>query len=377
MYVNSIKNNADSDEFSIKIKCDYKDLFTGIRNMNTVIDIKLKDNAIPYVAPIRRVAHALKEPLRLELEKLVNEGILHKLKIDERSEWLNSFVCVRKPNGLICLCLDPTHLNKYIMRPHHNSKTLDVILPKLSGAKKFSIVDSTKSFFNLSLTKRASLLMTFGTMYGHYSYLRVPMNASLSSDVYQYKVDKIFQDIPQCVGIADDIVIYGYIDHDHDATLYSVLNRTHKVGMKFNPDKRAFKRDNISFYGVALSAEGVKPDPRKKDAIKNLPEPRTEALLQSFLGIVNYLSRFSPNIAKMMCNLRALLKKNTEFLWLSQHSAGFKAIAQELCSPKVLKYYDSTKKLYFEVDASEAIDGQHQNQVEASVIDCEKSHYSQ
>ena len=334
MYVNAIQNDADSDEFSIKIKHEYKVLFTGIGNMNTVIDIKLKEGAVPCVAPIRRVANALQEPLRLELEKLVDEGILCKLMIYERSEWLNSFVCVRKPTGSICLCLDPTHLNKYTVRPHHNSKTLDDILPKLADAKKFSIVDSTKSFFNLSLTKRASLLMTFGTMYGHYCYLRVPMGASLSSDVYQFKIDEIFQDIPQCVGIVDDIIIFGYTDHDHDVTLYSVLDRAHKVGMKFNPDKCAFKRDSISFYGVTLSAEGAMPDPRKIDTIKNLPEPRTETLLQSFLGIVNYLSRFSPNIAKMTCILRALLKKNTEFIWLPQHTTDFKAIVEELCSPK-------------------------------------------
>ena len=208
VYVIAVQNDASSDEFSIKIKCDYKDLFTGIGNMNTVIDIKLKDNAVLYVAPIRRIAHALQEPLCLELEKLVDEDILRKLKIDEKSEWLNSFICVRKPNGSIRLCLDHTHLNKYILKPHHNSKTLDDILPKLSGVKKFSIVDSTKSFFTLGLTKGASLLTTFGTMYGRYCYLRVPMGASLSSDVYQYKVDEIFWDIPQCVGIADDIMIF-------------------------------------------------------------------------------------------------------------------------------------------------------------------------
>ena len=118
------------------------------------------------MAPIHRVAHALQQPLRLELEKLVDEGILRKLKIDEKSKWLNSFTCVCKPNGSITLCLDPTHLNKYIVRPHHNSKTLDDILPKLAGAKKFSTVDSTKSFFNLWLTERALLLTKFGTMFG-------------------------------------------------------------------------------------------------------------------------------------------------------------------------------------------------------------------
>ena len=91
------------------------------------------------------------------------------------------------------------------------------------------------------------------------------MGASLSSDVYQFKTDKISEDISQCVGIADDIVIFGYDDHDHDKTLYSVLDRAHKVGMKFNPDKCAFKKDSISFYGVMLSADGVKKSSRTKD----------------------------------------------------------------------------------------------------------------
>ena len=143
-------------------------------------------------------------------------------------------------------------------------------------------------------------------MYRRYCYLRVPMGASLSSDVYQYKVDEIFKDIQQCVGIADDIMIFSYNDHDHDATLYYILDSAHDVGMRVNPEKCIFKQDSIRFYGVTLSSDGVKPDPRKIDAIKNLPEPKTEALLQSFLGIVNYLSQFSPNITKMMTNLRSL-----------------------------------------------------------------------
>ena len=89
------------------------------------------------------------------------------------------------------------------------------------------------------------------------------------------------------------------------------------------------------------------------------------------------------------------LKEEHRFLWFPQHSANFKAIVQELCSPKLLKYYDSAKKLYLEVDASqkgigmalmqsvqdehesEAIDGQQENQIEANVNDWEKNHYSQ
>ena len=57
--VNAIQNDADSDDFSIKIKREYKDLFTGMGNMNITIDIKLKEGATPYVSPICHVAHAL------------------------------------------------------------------------------------------------------------------------------------------------------------------------------------------------------------------------------------------------------------------------------------------------------------------------------
>ena len=103
MYVNAIQG-AEENEFSVKIKHDYSDLFTGIGNMNTTIDIKLSDDAVLYVAAIRRVAHALQEPLRLELEKLVDESILRKLKIDEKSEWLNSFVCMPWKWGQFLSC---------------------------------------------------------------------------------------------------------------------------------------------------------------------------------------------------------------------------------------------------------------------------------
>ena len=53
MYINAIQG-ADENEFSVKIKRDYRDLFTGIGNMNITLEIKLKDNVVPYVALIRR-----------------------------------------------------------------------------------------------------------------------------------------------------------------------------------------------------------------------------------------------------------------------------------------------------------------------------------
>ena len=87
---------------------------------------------------------------------------------DEPSNWLNSFICVRKPNGKIRLCLYLTQLNKYSVRPGHNACFLDALLLRLAEARYFMIINCTSSFFILKLTYNSSLLTAFGMIFGKY-----------------------------------------------------------------------------------------------------------------------------------------------------------------------------------------------------------------
>ena len=104
---------------------------------------------------------------------------------------------------------------------------MDDILHRLNGAKYFTVVDSTSSFFNHKLDEESSKLTTFGTLFGRYRYLKMPMGASLSSDVYQYKVDGHLEHIENCVAIADDIIAFGFNPDgtDHDATVRQIMNK--------------------------------------------------------------------------------------------------------------------------------------------------------
>ena len=166
-----------SEAFKHQMESEFPELFKGIGCMDGEINIKLKEGAIPHVELIGHVPHAMQDPLKAELDKLCKEKILHKVDISEPIEWLNSFVCVKKSNGKIRLCLDPTHLNKWIIRPCHSAKSVDDILHRLNGAKFFTVVDSTSSFFNYKLDEEYSKLTTFGTPLGRYRYLRIPMGA--------------------------------------------------------------------------------------------------------------------------------------------------------------------------------------------------------
>ena len=80
---------------------------------------------------------------------------------------------------------------------------------------------------------------------------------------------------------------------------------------------------------------------------------QTEALLQNFLGMVNYLSRFDPKIADLTHNLRGLLKKSNKFIWNYSHTRDFKLIIQTLCNNEnLLGYYRPALDLFLETDAS-------------------------
>ena len=186
------------------------------------INITLKPNMVPCVAPVCRMAHSLQEPFKQELDKLIKQGIVVPLGTDKPSKWVNSFVCIRKLNGKIRLCLDLTQLNKFIGCPHHDSKLVEDLLPNLSVAKVFSTVDTCSSFFMMLLNKHSSYLTTFATMYGRFRNVHVPMGASLSSDCFQYKMDEIFGPIKQCCDIADNLIVFGYSEEDHDRVLFVV-----------------------------------------------------------------------------------------------------------------------------------------------------------
>ena len=74
-------------------------------------------------------------------------GIISKLDHNTPTPWLNSYVIVKKPNGSLGICLDPTDLNK-VHRPVCNSRTLDDVSQLLKDVKHFSVFDATKGFFH-------------------------------------------------------------------------------------------------------------------------------------------------------------------------------------------------------------------------------------
>ena len=111
-------------------------------------------------------------------------------------------------------------------------------------------------------------------------------------------MDVNFQDInPTTNIIADDMMIHGQDDSEHDRHLLQVLNKCREIGLKLNPDKCEFRQTSVAFYGNVVLDQGLRPDPKKVDIIVKMPPPQNKTELASFLGMCNYLSAYIPRLS--------------------------------------------------------------------------------
>ena len=103
---------------------------------------------------------------------------------------------------------------------------------------------------------------------------------------------------------------------------------------------------------MMLTENGIKPDPKKIEAIKNWPVPQNVTELQSFLGSVNYLSHFIAGLSQLYRPLQALIKKNSEYIWTAVHDKAFQDLKDMVSEDCLIQFYNPHKPLFIECDAS-------------------------
>ena len=146
----------------------------------------MKPDAEPVWKAARRVPPALKDKFSKEIQCMVDAGILTKLTPEMPTpQWLNSFVVVKKPNGNLCICLDPTDLNKSIIHPVCNMRTLEEINDLLKGSLYFAVFDSTKSFFLVPIDEASRQLTAMLTPIGIYLYNMLAMELLNATDIFE------------------------------------------------------------------------------------------------------------------------------------------------------------------------------------------------
>uniref|UniRef100_A0A5S6Q8Y2 Reverse transcriptase domain-containing protein n=1 Tax=Trichuris muris TaxID=70415 RepID=A0A5S6Q8Y2_TRIMR len=281
---------------------EFQDVFTGLGLMQGDYHIEVDPSITPVQHLPRRVPVALQAELRQKIDQLVAKGVL--AKVIEPTDWISNMVIVKRKQKLR-LCIDPRDLNKALKRSRYQIPTIEEMLPRLSNAKIFSVLDAKDGFWQVRLDDQSSKLTTFWTPFGRYRWLRMPFGISTAPEEYQRRIHEVVEGLDGVEVIADDILVYGRGNtrseaaEDHDKNLRALMRRARERNVKFNKDKLRLQLDQVQYMGHLLTASGVRPDPDKVRAIEAMPKPCNPQQVRSLLGCVTYLAKFLPNLSQI------------------------------------------------------------------------------
>ena len=283
---------------------------------------------------------------------MLQAGVLK--PVHEATPWINIFVLVDNKDKLgnlkLCICLDSTNLNKVITKEPYHIRTPKDITHLLADACIINVCDCKKEYWHQKLDEASSFLTTFNTEIGRFKYTVMPFGATIAGDVFQSKLDHCFGMIKQVIVIADDIMIVGKQQNHrhHDVALTILLETARKCNVRLNFDQLQYKKTEEDFFGETYTTSGHKPAQSKVSAITGMPAPTCKRQVQSFIGMVNYLSKFSARLSEFVESIRELSKDKVPFNRGPEHQEAFKRMKKEIGRAPIL----ARKQIVLQTDVS-------------------------
>ena len=319
----------------------------------------------PYPIPLKH-----QEKVEEEIQVMLKNGIIRRSK----SNFINPVVIVAKKNGSVRLCLDARELNKRLQDDLECPPGIEEIFKKCKNIAIMSTLDLTSSFWQIALSEKYRKYTAF-MVNGHvYEFCVIPFGLKVSTPALLRGLDRELMYLKFLLRFVDDMLCLSKSIEEHFIHLNILLEKLIKCGITLNFDKCHFAQIETKFLGHVLTPRGIYQDPEKLEKIRNFQRPRNLKQLQSFLGFLNFYSKFVDKYADIAYPLFELNRKNTRYKWQLRHQKAFEALIEKFIEVKTLAFPDFTKPYILRTDASgyaiSAILSQLDDQGEEKIILC-------
>ncbi len=344
---------------------DYKSPFDGtLGDWNQPpISVEMKEGAKPYHGRPYPIPQIHKATLMKEINRLESIGVLKRQSSSQRA---SPTFLIPKKDITVQTITDFRQLNKWIVRRPYLIPKISTTLQELEGFTYAMALDFNMGYFTIRLDPRAAKMFTIIFPWGKYSYLRLPMGFAGSADIFQAEMMDLMEALEYVRAYIDNLLVItrGTLE-DHLDKLREVLRRLREAGLKVNAAKSCFCTHEIEYLGYILTREGIKPQPKKVQAILALNPPNNVKELQHFLCMVQYYRDMWAKRSEMLapfsnlvgeCGETKTTRKNkvkkTPWHWDSIHQIAFDNVKATIVKDVVLAYPDFLKPFEIYTNAS-------------------------
>eukprot|EP00804_Cyclotella_cryptica_P011519 CCRYP_019883-RA/>CCRYP_019883-RA protein AED:0.08 eAED:0.25 QI:0/-1/0/1/-1/1/1/0/404 len=327
------------------------------------VSLQLKEGAQPYHGRPFPIPKKHVEITKREVQMLCDLGVL---KWQDDSEWESPTFIIPKKDNTVRVVSDFREVNKRVVRKPFPIPKISTVLQELEGFTYATALDLNMGYYTIRLDPDASKICTIIFPWGKYSYLRLPMGVACSPDIFQAKMSELMATLEFVRTYLDDLLCIskGNLE-DHLNKLRRVFIRLRDAGLTVNARKSSFCAMETEYLGYVLSRDGIKPQPKKVQAILALTPSQNVKQLCRFLGMVQYYRDIWARRSEILAPLTNLVgecghtkvtkankTKKKQWHWNSIHQQAFDTVKATIACDVTLAYPDYSQGFEIYRDSS-------------------------
>ena len=326
----------------VQILIEYKDVFAwsyddtpGLSTDLVVHKLPTYPDFSPVQQKQRKFKTDMSDKIKEEIMKQLNANVV---RVAQYTTWLANVVPVPKKDGKIRVCVDYRDLNKASPKDNFPLPNIHILVDNCAKHEIQSFVDCYAGYHQILMDETDAEKTAFTTPWGTYCYRVMPFGLKNAGATYMRAMTTIFHDMmhKEVEVYVDDVIIKSKTQVDHVYDLRKFFERLRKYNLKLNPAKCAFGVPSGKLLGFIISRRGIELDPAKVKSIRELPPPKNKTEVMSFLGRLNYISRFIAQLSTTCEPIFKLLKKDAAIQWTDECQESFDKIKEYLANPPVL-----------------------------------------
>ena len=312
--------------------------------------IKLKEGSEPVKERYYPVSPAVQKLIYDEVDEMLRLKVIE----ESTSPWSNRSTLVRKGDKSR-LCLDARTINDKTIKDAYPLPNIEGIFSRIDDAVFISSIDLKHAFWQIELDEESREYTAF-TVPGRplYQYVVMPFGLCNAAQRLCRVMDKIIpEELKNHVFVyLDDLLVIAKDFESHIKLLSRVADCLSQANLTVGMAKSRFCFKELPYLGFIIGGGCLKTDPRKVEAILQMPAPRTQKEVRRVLGMAGWYRRFIRDFSTIAAPLTDMLKKRDKFVMTPAAYEAFEKLKTALTTAPVLVHPNFNKPFFIQCDAS-------------------------